>query len=56
VITKAEAVYRPGGITDLKRCAFCSMFRLPDSCTLVQGTIDPFALCNRWQPVLIGRP
>lgn len=56
MISKQAAVYRPGTVADLKRCCFCSMFRLPDGCTLVQGEIDPFAVCNRWQPVLFGKP
>jgi len=43
-ITKTEAKYQPYP-KGLKKCAGCTMFVRPDSCTLVQGDIQPFGYC-----------
>jgi hypothetical protein len=46
-LTKQEAHYRdatePG-----RRCGTCSMFRAPNSCTLVKGLIAPGDVCDKW--------
>lgn len=47
-ISKAKARYQdaPKGT---KRCRGCSMFRTPDSCTLVNGEISPHGYCIYWE-------
>ena len=49
MISKAEARYQeaPKGT---KRCRACSMFRDPQSCTLVIGKISPHGYCQHWEP------
>ncbi len=47
--TKYEAHYR-GGTKD-KRCAICSMFEPPSSCTSVNGQISPRALCDFFERI-----
>lgn len=47
--TKAAAHYRAG--TETKRCAICSMFRAPDTCTAVEGQISARALCDYFEPI-----
>jgi 8-oxo-dGTP pyrophosphatase MutT (NUDIX family) len=55
-LTKAQARYRDPSDEPGKHCGNCSMFRLraPDfetgACTLVQGGIDPGAVCDHWDP------
>lgn len=44
-LAKAEVHYRPGSFT--RRCANCSMYD-DHSCTLVDGSIDPHYVCDRW--------
>ena len=47
-ISKAAARYQsaPKGT---KRCRTCSMFRPPNSCTLVMGEISPYGYCKYWE-------
>ena len=33
-----------------KRCGTCSMFRSPNSCTLVEGMIEGKMVCDKWDP------
>ena len=33
-----------------KRCDNCTMFRKPEGCTLVMGTIKPFGYCIEHDP------
>ena len=42
--SKTVANYRAG--TPNKRCALCTMFRPPASCTAVRGPIDPDDVCD----------
>lgn len=54
-LTKTAAHYRDPSGKPGKHCGNCSMFRLhaPDfetgACTLVQGIIDPAAVCDHWE-------
>lgn len=48
MISKEEARYRPR--EGKKRCAACTMFRAPSSCTLVKGRISPDGLCDYFEP------
>lgn len=45
--TKSEANYRLG--TKKEKCAICTMFRSPDSCTAVQGSIRPQDTCDYFE-------
>jgi len=53
-LSKRQVSYRLGG--PVERCQNCVMYRKPDvsrrhllgSCTLVKGTIQAFAVCDRW--------
>lgn len=55
-LAKPEVNYRKA--TSSRRCGNCSMFRRGRSemmvsegtCTLVKGDIDPFDVCDRWEP------
>lgn len=47
-ISKERAEYKPLG-SKQKHCGNCSMFDPPHSCTLVRGTIDPYAVCKHWE-------
>lgn len=47
-ISKDEAEYQDKPIAG-ERCGGCSMFREPDSCTLVAGEISPHGHCRYWQ-------
>lgn len=51
-VTKASVGYRRAGPRYLRgrRCATCSMFAPPGSCTLVQGRIRARDVCDRWEP------
>lgn len=31
-----------------KHCSGCSMWRAPESCTLVMGVIKPYGYCIEW--------
>ncbi len=42
--THEEADYRQGG--DLRRCAFCLMFRGPRACTAVESPVSKDGLCD----------
>ena len=48
MISKSEAKYQdnPRGT---KMCGDCSMFRRPDRCTLVKGTISRTGWCKHWE-------
>jgi len=39
--------YTDDGIGRL-RCRFCSMFRSPDACTLVEGDVHPEGVCDHF--------
>lgn len=45
--TKATAHYRDG--SDERRCALCTMFRPPGSCTAVSGEISADGLCDYFE-------
>ena len=47
-ITKGEANYRQNAMR--RQCQKCSMFREPNSCTLVEGHISKFGTCRFWEP------
>lgn len=44
-ITKAQADYRTTS-RGREQCLKCSMFRLMNRCTLVEGVISPFGWCR----------
>ena len=46
-MSKADAGYGPATSPGV-RCGTCAMF-VDDRCTLVQGDIDPAAVCSQWQ-------
>jgi hypothetical protein len=46
--TKEEADYTDDGTGD-RRCKNCTMYRAPDSCTLVEGDIHPEGFCKYFQ-------
>lgn len=48
MISKKEANFRHAGYVH-KRCATCTMFVVPDRCTLVRGFIGPMAVCDYWE-------
>lgn len=48
-LSKAEAHYRDPSDLPGRHCGNCTMFRTPGSCTLVQGVIDPAAVCDHWE-------
>ena len=54
-MSKAQAHYRDPSDQPGRNCGNCSMYRLhaPDfetgACTLVQGSIDPGAVCDHWE-------
>jgi hypothetical protein len=43
---KSTAHYRMAANPDKRRCAVCTMFRAPSSCTSVRGEISPNADCD----------
>lgn len=45
-VSKVSVDYGPG--VRHRKCALCSMFRAPHTCTLVAGHIDPNAVCDRF--------
>jgi hypothetical protein len=45
--TKEETNYRTG--RENHRCGICTMFRKPDGCTAVTGTIRPYATCDLFE-------
>ena len=47
-VSKASVDYRPADLPDV-RCGTCVMYSA-HTCTLVQGSIDPQHVCDRWQP------
>lgn len=47
-VSKQSVDYRRAGLLAARRCATCSMFRLPASCTLVAGKIQGRDVCDRW--------
>lgn len=50
-VTKESVGYRPASRGDSpRRCGTCVMFRKPNACTLVAGTIRPVFVCDRWSP------
>ncbi len=46
-ITKSEADYGRG--TWHRKCSLCTMFRVPHSCTLVLGVIEPDDVCKYFE-------
>jgi hypothetical protein len=47
--TKAEANYRRPAPARDRRCAVCTMFRPPESCTAVEGRISREATCKYFE-------
>ena len=45
-ISQEEADYTEDGPIEAERCRHCTMFRPPDSCTLVEGDIHPAGHCR----------
>jgi HK97 family phage portal protein len=45
-ISKDQADYTDDGPVEDERCRHCTMFRAPDSCTLVEGDIHPGGHCR----------
>lgn len=54
MISQQEAKYRKS-TPNMKMCVFCSMFRFPNSCTLVEGKINPQGHCKFWENMLTGK-
>jgi hypothetical protein len=46
-MSKGQVHYRNAD-TPGRSCGNCSMFRAPNGCTLVKGTIRPSGVCDRW--------
>jgi hypothetical protein len=46
--TKEQAAYTPYGSAE-EHCSICSMFREPDSCTEVKGSISRTAVCDYFE-------
>lgn len=46
--SKEEADYRDKAVGS-DHCAICSMFRNPDQCTAVEGTINPQGHCKYFE-------
>lgn len=46
--SKAEAIYVKHPVND-DECSFCTMFRAPGSCTLVEGVISPNGHCKYFE-------
>lgn len=46
-VTKSSVNYRHGNAE--KRCDLCTMFRVPDKCTLVRGDIGHHMLCDEFK-------
>lgn len=49
-VSKESVDYRPAEILEV-RCATCTMFREPNSCTLVAGIIRRDDVCDEWYPI-----
>jgi len=47
-LTKDTARYREFA-TETKQCQTCTMFRVPDKCTLVQGHISRTGTCDHYK-------
>lgn len=45
--SKRKVHYRRGKPT--RRCGICTMFRPPDSCSAVEGNIEPQMVCDLYQ-------
>ena len=45
-VSKESVDYGKGAVH--RKCALCSMWRAPHSCTLVAGEISPSAVCDRF--------
>ena len=53
-VSKESVNYRPAeSLTE--RCGTCSMFREPNSCTLVTGIIRRDDVCDEWDPAQVTR-
>jgi hypothetical protein len=48
-ISQDEADYTDDGPVEAERCRHCTMFRAPDSCTLVKGDIHPDGHCRLFE-------
>ncbi len=48
-LSKTDANYISHTVTRGEKCADCSMFREPDSCTLVKGKIAKVGHCRYWE-------
>jgi hypothetical protein len=49
MISQDEADYTDDGPVVVERCHYCTMFREPDACTLVEGDIHPGGHCRYFQ-------
>jgi hypothetical protein len=49
-LSKTQVRYRDAPDGSSRRCGTCSMFRTPNSCTLVKGLIRPDGVCDRYAP------
>lgn len=49
-ISQASAHYTDQS-TNTEHCVGCSMFRAPDKCTLVEGTISPGGWCKHYEAI-----
>ena len=50
-ISQDEADYTEDGPVEAERCLHCTMFRAPDSCTLVEGDIHPEGHCRFFEAI-----
>lgn len=48
-LTKEQAHYRDPSDLPGRHCGACTMFRTGSTCTLVQGPIDPAAVCDHFE-------
>lgn len=47
-VTKKSVNYRSA--RGYRKCANCVMFKSPNQCTLVAGSISKMAVCDKWEP------
>lgn len=51
-VSKASVGYVDRSQSATERCGICSMFRMLDRCTLVEGRISPYGHCRRYDPAM----
>jgi 8-oxo-dGTP pyrophosphatase MutT (NUDIX family) len=54
MVSKESVDYRPAETLE-ERCGTCSMFREPNSCTLVLGIIQRDDVCDEWDPITVNQ-